>query len=101
LALDDRPGAAEGYRKALRVQPNNLAAVSGLAIALAGTKDNAEAIALIEWTQAVDYVREGLDEAYAVALVGRGFERGGLDLREDHRKVRALAQSLNARPRDR
>ena len=101
LALDDHPGAAEGYRKALRVQPNNLAAVSGLAIALAGTKDNAEAIALIEWTQAVDFVRVGLDEAYAVALVGRGFERGGLDLREDHRKVRALAQSLDARPRDR
>jgi hypothetical protein len=36
-----------------------------------------------------------------VALVGRGFERGGLDLAEDHRKVRALAQSLHARPRDR
>ena len=101
LALGDHAGAAEGYRRALHVQPNNLAAVSGLAIALAGTKDNAEAIALIEWTQAVDYTREGLDEAYAVALVGRGFERGGLDLREDHRKVRALAQTLDARPRDR
>ncbi|HEX5043623.1 MAG TPA: hypothetical protein VFV75_11995 [Candidatus Polarisedimenticolaceae bacterium] len=101
LALDDHARAAVGYRRALQGEPSNLAAVSGLGIALAGTEDNAEAIALIEWTQAVDYVREGLDEAYAVALVGRGFERGGLDLREDHRKVRALAQSLDARPRDR
>jgi hypothetical protein len=101
LAFDDHARAAEGYRKALHREPSNLAAVSGLGIALAGTEDNAEAIALIEWTQAVDHRREGLDEAYAVALVGRGFQRGGLALRDDHRKVRALAQSLQARPRDR
>jgi len=102
LAFDDHAAAAEGYRKALRVEPSNLAAVSGLGIALAGTRENAEAIALLEWTQAVDYAREGLDEAYAIALVGRGFERGGSGLRDDHREVRQLALSMDARrPRER
>ena len=86
----------------MRLAPSTLAAVSGLGIALAGTRENAEAIALLEWTQAVDYAREGLDEAYAIALVGRGFERGGSGLRDDHRKVRQLALSLDARrPRER
>jgi hypothetical protein len=101
LAFDDHAGAAEGYRKALRIEPSNLAAVGGLGIALAGTRDNDEAIALLEWTQAVNDARDGLDEAYAVALMARGFTRGGLELREDHRKVLKLAHSLDARPRDR
>lgn len=94
LSFHDSEGAAEAFRKARRMAPDDLRAISGLGVALGLVAEVDEALPLLERTMAAGHAREGTELAYAMALLFRGFERGGADLQADHGRARELARSL-------